>query len=116
MAGSLDFHIKQGSDLLLAMTWKIDTVAVNLTGYTARLQARIDLDESATVLSLTTDVGGGITLGGILGTITFDRTAAQTALLEYGTFVYDLELISGAGFVTRLFAGELTISGGVTRA
>jgi hypothetical protein len=95
------------------MTWKIDNVAVNLTGYTARLQARVDVEDTETVLSLTT--GSGITLGGALGTISLDRTATQTAVLPTGEFVYDLELQSGAGVVTRLVQGQLTISAEVTR-
>ena len=92
---------------------KIDNVAVNLTGYTARLQARIDVDETDTILSLTT--GAGITLGGAAGTITLDQTAGQTAVLPKGEYVYDLELQSSGGVVTRLLQGELNISAEVTR-
>ncbi len=114
MAGSFDFTIEQGATFNLVMTWKIDTVPVNLTGYTARLQARVAVEDTATVLSMTT-AGGGITLGGAAGTITLDQTATQTTALAVGSFVYDLELISSANFVTRLLQGELIISAEVTR-
>jgi len=113
MAGSYNFTIEQGATFNLLMTWKIDNVPVNLTGYTARLQARIDVDETDTILSLTT--GAGITLGGAAGTITLDQTATQTALLPKGEYVYDLELQSSGGIVTRLLQGELNISAEVTR-
>jgi hypothetical protein len=113
MAGEYNFTIEQGATFNLLMTWKIDNVAVNLTGYTARLQARIDVDETDTILSLTT--GAGITLGGAAGTITLDQTATQTALLPKGEYVYDLELQSSGGVVTRLLQGELNISAEVTR-
>ena len=113
MAGEYNFTIEQGATFNLLMTWKIDNVAVNLTGYTARLQARIDVDETETILSLTT--GAGITLGGALGTISLDQTATQTALLPKGEYVYDLELQSSGGIVTRLLQGELNISAEVTR-
>ena len=113
MAGSYNFTIEQGATFNLLMTWRIDNVAVNLTGYTARLQARIDVDETETILSLTT--GAGITLGGAAGTITLDQTATQTALLPKGEYVYDLELQSSGGVVTRLLQGELNISAEVTR-
>jgi hypothetical protein len=113
MAGSYNFTIEQGATFNLLMTWKIDNVAVNLTGYTARLQARIDVDETETILSLTT--GAGITLGGAAGTITLDQSAAQTAALPKGEYVYDLELQSSSGNVTRLLQGELNISAEVTR-
>jgi hypothetical protein len=113
MAGAYNFTIEQGATFNLLMTWRIDNVAVNLTGYTARLQARIDVDETDTILSLTT--GAGITLGGAAGTITLDQTATQTALLPKGEYVYDLELQSSGGVVTRLLQGELNISAEVTR-
>lgn len=113
-AGTLDFTIEQGATFNLLLTWKINNVAVNLTGYTARLAARVDVEDTETVLTLTTE-NGGITLGGALGTISLDRTATQTALLPAGTYVYDLELISGVGAVTRLVQGELDISAEVTR-
>ncbi len=115
MAGSFDFTIEQGATFNLLMTWKIDNVPVNLTNWTARLQARVDVEDTETILSLTTDAGGGITLGGATGTITLSRNATQTALLQTGSFVYDLELISGVSSVTRLLQGELTISAEVTR-
>ena len=114
MAGSFDFTIEQGATFNLVMTWKIDGVAVNLTGYTARLQARVDVADTTTVLSMTT-AGGGITLGGAAGTITLDQTATQTTALSVGSFVYDLEIISSAAVVTRLLQGELIISAEVTR-
>ena len=113
MAGEYNFTIEQGATFNLLMTWRIDNVAVNLTGYIARLQARIDVDETDTILSLTT--GAGITLGGAAGTISLDQTATQTAVLPKGEYVYDLELQSSGGVVTRLLQGELNISAEVTR-
>ena len=113
-AGTLDFTIEQGATFNLLLTWKIDDVPVNITNWTARLQARVDVEDAEVILSLTTS-NGGITLGGAAGTISLDQTATQTALLPAGTYVYDLELISGVGVVTRLVQGELNISPEVTR-
>lgn len=114
-AGILDFTIEQGATFNLLLTWEIDGVPVNITNWTARLQARVDVEETETVLSLTSAAGGGITLGGAAGTISLDRTATQTALLPAGGYIYDLELISGVGAVTRLIQGEVVISPEVTR-
>lgn len=113
-AGTLNFTIEQGATFNLLLTWEIDTVPVNLTGYTARLQARVDVEDSEVILSLTT-TNGGITLGGSAGTISLDQTATQTTLLPAGTYVYDLELIAPNSTVTRLVQGELLISPEVTR-
>jgi hypothetical protein len=112
-AGTLNFTIEQGATFNLLLTWKINDVPVNLTGYTARLQARVDIEEVDTILSLTT--GAGITLGGALGTISLDQTATQTAVLPNGEYVYDLELIASNGTVTRLVQGQLNVSAEVTR-
>lgn len=112
-AGTLDFTIEQGATFNLLLTWKIDGTPVNLTNWTARLQARVDVDDTEVVLSLTT--GAGITLGGAAGTISLDQSATQTAILPAGNYIYDLELISGASAVTRLVQGELNISPEVTR-
>lgn len=113
-AGTLDFTIEQGATFNLLLTWKIDGTNVNLTNYTARLAARVDVEDTEVILSLTTS-NGGITLGGAAGTISLDQTAVQTTLLPAGTYVYDLELIAGSGTVTRLVQGELLISAEVTR-
>jgi hypothetical protein len=113
-AGTLDFTIEQGATFNLLLTWKIDGTPVNITNWTARLAARVDVEDSEVILSLTTS-NGGITLGGAAGTISLNQTATQTALLPAGTYVYDLELISAVGAVTRLVQGELDISPEVTR-
>jgi hypothetical protein len=113
-AGTLNFTIEQGATFNLLLTWEIDSVPVNITNWTARLAARVDVEDSEVILSLTTS-NGGITLGGAAGTISLNQTATQTALLPAGTYVYDLELISAVGAVTRLVQGELNISPEVTR-
>jgi len=113
-AGTLDFTIEQGATFNLLLTWKINDTPVNLTGYTARLAARVDVEDTVVILSLTTS-NGGITLGGSAGTISLDQTAVQTTALPAGTYVYDLELITGSATVTRLVQGELNISPEVTR-
>ena len=112
-AGTLDLSIEQGATYNLVLTWQVNGTAVNLTNYTARLQARVDVEDTETVLSMTTVAG--ITLGGVAGTITLDQTATQTALLAAGTYIYDLEMVAGSGTVTRLVQGELVVSAEVTR-
>lgn len=111
--GKYDFTIYQGATLEELWTWKDESgVAVNLTGYTARLKAKPSKTHSNTVLSLTN--ADGITLGGTAGTIAISRSAAQTAALAVGNLVYDLELISAGGVVIRLMEGAITVDGEVT--
>ena len=110
-----DLEIKQGATLSLTATWKDSAgTAVNLTGYTARLQVRATYDSSSTILSLTS--AAGITLGGAAGTIAITATATVTAALTAPfSGVYDLELVSGGGEVTRLLEGTATVSPEVSR-
>jgi len=110
-----DLEIKQGATLSLTATWKDSTgTAVNLTGYTARLQVRATYDSSSTILSLTS--AAGITLGGAAGTIAITASATTTAALTAPfSGVYDLELVSGGGEVTRLLEGTATVSPEVSR-
>jgi hypothetical protein len=110
-----DLEIKQGATYSIVATWAgSDGSPINLTSYTARLQIRESYTATSTLISLTN--GSGITLGGSAGTIAITITAAQTAALSApGSGVYDLEMVSAGGVVTRLLEGVVTISAEVTR-
>jgi hypothetical protein len=102
----------QGATYDLNLTWAIGGTAVNLTGYTAAMQVRINPADSSTILSLTN--GSGITLGGTAGTIAVAVSANTMGSATPGNYVYDLELNSG-GQVTRLLQGSFAIQAEVTR-
>ena len=114
-AGTYDITIEQGATYSQVFTWKdANGASINLTGYTARMQARESVDTATTFIALTTE-NGGIALGGAAGTVGLTMIATATAALSIFNGVYDLELISGAGVVTRLLEGSLTVSPEVTR-
>ena len=113
-ATTYDLLIEQGATFSQLVTYKEAGVAINLTGYTARMQVRSTLESATTVVELTT-ANVRIALGGAAGTITLTISAADTAALTAGRGVYDLELVSGSGIVTRLLQGVATISRNVTR-
>lgn len=87
---------------------------VDLTSYTARMQIREDIDDVAASISLTTE-NGGITLGATAGTISLLIAATATDDITWEDAVYDLEIISSGGIVTRLISGAITASDEVTR-
>lgn len=114
MAGVHNFICEQGATFSRVITYQgSDGVAVNLTGYTARMQVRTDHESATTLLSLTTE-NGGITLGGVAGTVTLLATATQTAALDAGERVYDIELVNGS-VVTRLLQGCFVVDAEVTK-
>jgi hypothetical protein len=111
--GYLDLDCYQGANFDYVLTWTVAGSAVNLTGYSSRMQVRQYADSTATVLSLVN--GTGITLGGTAGTIALAAVATATSAVEAGQYVYDLELVSGAGYVTRLVEGNFVVYAEVTR-
>lgn len=87
---------------------------VSLSNYTARLQVKRKITDTEAVLTLTTE-NGGIVLDNAYKTITLKATAQQTALLNFNSAVYDLELIDGSGKVYRFAEGSLTLKPEVTK-
>ena len=84
----------------------------DLTGYTARMQIRRTLESASPEIELTT-ANSGIILGGAAGTIDIAMTNAQTAALD-SDGIYDLEIVSGAGTVSRVIQGTFTLDLEVT--
>jgi hypothetical protein len=105
-----------GSTLKRVLTWKVEEVPVDLTGYTARMQVRTAIDAATVTLEATTDDGVNdyITLGGTAGTITIIVPATVTEDLTAGRYVYDLEL-ENSGEVTALVEGAFVVAPEVTR-
>ena len=108
--------IYQGATLRDMTTWKSGNPAtpVDLTGCTARMQARAKITDTSTLLSLTTE-NGGIVLGGTAGTVAINMSASDTAAITWKSAVYDLEIVFADTTVRRLLAGSISISPEVTR-
>jgi hypothetical protein len=101
-----DFVIEQGSTVAKVFTWKDSSgTAISLVGYTARCKIKKRISDSEELFDLTTE-NGGITLGGIAGTIQLNISAANTSAVS-GYGVYDVEVISSGGLVTRIAEGNI---------
>jgi hypothetical protein len=111
--GTLNLEMWQGASWDYNLTWTTNGTAVNLTGYTARMQVRDAADSDNIRLNLTS--GSGITLGGTAGTILLDASPTITAGVPSGQYVYDLELVTSGGAVTRLVQGTFIVDPEVTR-
>lgn len=92
----------------------IATSPANLTGYTAALQVRSLPSSPTNVLDLTTS-NGGISITANAGKVSVHATAAQTGAIDDGVYVYDCEITSQGGIVTRLVQGQVVVSPEVTR-
>lgn len=87
---------------------------VDLTGFTARMAIKDKI--GGTVLHSLTSENGGITIDQTRKTITLLISATDTALFDWKTGVYDLEMVSPASpaVVTALLSGKVSVSKEVT--
>ncbi len=110
--------IDQGATRTLNVQWTqrvsgVDT-AVNLTGYTARMMLRTSYTAGSPTLSLTSP-SGGLVIAAATGTVAVTMTATQTAALTAGDYVYDLEVVSAGGEVTRILDGIARVTPEATK-
>lgn len=113
LAGRYALTIEQGATFTLAMFYQDDAgAAVDLTGYTARMQLRKTDHAGHIELELTTE-NGRIVIDGARGQIMLNIAAADTTSLT-GSGVYDLELVQGAA-VQRVLEGAYQVNPEVTR-
>lgn len=115
-AAKMKLAIEQGATFSKVITWKAGTpaVEVDLSGCLARMQVRSKITDPVVLVELTTE-NGGITLGGVAGTITLFISATDTSALGWAFGVYDLEIVYLDGRVRRLMSGPVTVSPEVTR-
>lgn len=110
MADFVELTIEQGATFNSEITVRDANNAVqNLTGYSARSQLRrsyYSVSKKDFTVTITIPAGGRITMG---------MSAANTANLTPGRYVYDLEIESPEGVVTRIFEGIATVLPNVTR-
>lgn len=82
--------------------------AIDLTGYSGDSEMRKHYTSS-------NSVSFSVSLGGTLGTVSLGMSANQTANLTPGRYVYDVEVVSGSGVVSRIVEGIVTVTPEVTR-
>lgn len=113
-AAVVSLLIQQGADLAHTISLQnSDGTVFVLSGYSAKMQVRAFLGAAATLLELST-ANGRLVINGLAGQITLSLDNTTTSALTFKSGVYDLEITSGAGFVTRVMQGNITVSPEVT--
>lgn len=110
----VDLVIPQGSRFTQPIQVKENGVAVNLTGYTARMQVREWKDSPDVLLELTTENNGIVITPGV-GLVTIIAEGDVTEPLDFGDGFYDLEIVDGASKPIRIMKGRASLSREVTR-
>jgi len=109
-AGKYDFTLEQGTTFSREITVQDSGSAMNLTGYTPRMQMRSTHDSSTIALTFTASVSNAAQ-----GKIQLSATDSATSAVEEGIYVYDLEIESSSSGVTRRMEGKVTVTPEVTR-
>ena len=112
-AGIYNISTEQGDTFTLQFTIDTDGTPLNLTGYTAEMQVRPFTESTTKILDLTSPAG--ITLGGASGNVSINVSAATMAAATAGRHVYDFNIISSGGVVTKILKGRFTIIPEVTQ-
>jgi hypothetical protein len=114
-AGTEDLVIEQGTEFLLPLVYTDSNgTPVDLTGWTAAMMIRRNIEDAVPLVSLSSN-SQGIVLGGASGSITITIDEATTSQLAGGAAYYDLKLIDSLGKPDRLIQGKVIISPAVTR-
>ena len=105
-----NLFIDQGAEFYRTMSVTDSNKAViNLTNCTITAQLRKNYTSSTFVPMVTT------ILNVSLGKVSIALSAATTAAITNGQYVYDVELTSVEGKIYRILEGNITISPNVTR-
>ena len=109
-AGTYNFIMDQGATFTRTLTVKENGSAMNLPGYSVASLMRSTHDSSTVAGTFTCTISNAV--GGI---IDMSMTPTTTGAIEEAIYVYDLEIASGSGTITRLLEGEVTVNPEVTR-
>lgn len=112
MAAYAELYLDQGTTFnnVINLTDDVTNAYINVAGYTVRSQMRrsyFSANASANITCTITDAANG--------EITMSMTAANTALLKAGRYLYDLEVVDVAGNTSRILEGIITVTPEVTR-
>lgn len=124
-AGRYDITLEQGATFDLPLRYRAPSGnAVNLTGYSARMQVR-EAPASPVVVEFNSDLtaNGFILMSGSAsdredgenGNLRVFMTAANTAALPRTSARYDLELRDSSGYVIRLIEGQFRVEPEITK-
>tara|TARA_B100001778_G_scaffold243750_1_gene204062 strand:- start:884 stop:1216 length:333 start_codon:yes stop_codon:yes gene_type:complete len=110
MAARADIIIDQGTTFSTVVTVTDDNGnVVDLTNYEAASQIRKHHTSSAVTSTFV------ITNGGTNGQLTLELAWSATASMAAGRYVYDVEVTTAAGVVSRVVEGIVTVNPQVTR-
>ena len=115
MTAKYDFKLNQGTDLVVPFSLSDESgKPCNLLGFTAQMQLRVNGATGKLVDTFTTE-NGGFLMEAEKGVLSLVFKHEKTSQYPATCLVYDIELVSTDGNVTRIVEGKITVSPEVTR-
>ena len=110
-AGYLELYIEQGEDFSVNITLdNLNGEPYNLTNINIKSDIRKSYWSSNVAASFSANVANTQ-----LGVLNLSLPANTSTVMRSGRYVYDVEIDDGAGEVTRIFEGIITVLPNVTR-
>jgi hypothetical protein len=109
MSGKYNIVAEQGATFNFNFRVETDGTPWNLTGYTFAMQVRESTSATTTLLNLTSAT---MTSG---GHVSATVSATTMSGVPAGRWVYDIELTSSGGQVTRILEGRFIVTPEVTQ-
>lgn len=112
-----NFEMNQGSDYTIPLKLQDSTGgAINLAGYSARMQLRRTAGACTAIDELSSDSDDArILIDAAEGRLQLRFPNAVTEKYPAASLVYDVEIKSASGDITRILQGTITVSAEVTR-
>ena len=116
----INYEEHVGDTLFMRWNWSVPDAngvnqTVDLTDYYSKLQIKNQKTDLTPLLTLTSNTGEGIVLGGNTTNINVIVSSEQTANLGVGQFFYDCQMTDTLGYVNTLIEGKIKLVQDTTR-
>jgi len=108
-----DFKLIRGATVSFGLVWGGQADPIDVTGFTAALQVRAVATDASPAFEFK-NANSRVTIGSTNGLITFSMTAADSAALTLGDYVYALEVIDASGNNIAVMSGKFKVIPGAT--
>lgn len=112
MAAYVELYMDQGSDFnnVINLSDDVNNQYINIAGYTVRSQMRRSYYSANATANITCTITSAAN-----GEITMYMSAANTANIKAGRYLFDMETVSPAGVTNRVLEGIINITPQITR-
>lgn len=108
----IDIQLVRGATVSFGLIWGGENSPIDVTGFTANLQVRANAGDASAAFEFK-NANSRVTIGGSNGLITFSMTAADSAALTLGNYVYALEVVDSTSKNILVMSGKLKVVSGV---